>query len=206
MIGTRPIGLTEANAFVARWHSHHDPVVQHRWSLGAYADGRLAAVVIVEEPKAAALRGALEVTRLATDRTPHVASKLLGRVRRDAIETGWRRLVSYTRIDEDGKCYRAAGWWPVALVKGREWTTGNKATRWLPGFYEPSTEIVDRVRWETGPDALPELAELAHLGRRMSHTGSHTGSNISGKNEPNRDDAKSETAATARTYEVESAE
>lgn len=174
MIGTRPIGLTEANAFVRQWHEHHDPVVQHRWSLGAYIDGALVGVAIVEEPKAAALRGALEVSRLCTpgaktdERLRNVASKLLGRVTRDAIETGWRRIVSYTRVDEGGKCYRAAGWRPTARVKGREWTTGNKATRWLPGFYEPSSEVVDRVRWEVGPDAMPELAELCLLGRRAT--------------------------------------
>lgn len=27
---------------------------------------------------------------------------------------------------------------------------GNRKTRWLPGLYLPSTEIVDRVRWERG--------------------------------------------------------
>jgi hypothetical protein len=165
-IGTRPVGLTEANAFVREWHEHHDPVVQHRWSLGAYVDGALHGVAIVEEPKAAGLRGALEITRVATDKTPMVASKLIARVTRDALETGWRRIVSYTRIDEDGKCYRAAGWRPVARVEGREWTTGNKRNRWLPGLYVPSSEVVDRVRWEVGPDALPELDELRHLGRR----------------------------------------
>lgn len=166
MIGLRPIGLKQANAFVARWHNHHDPVVQCRWSMGAFVEGLLVAVAIIEDPKAAALRGALEVSRLATDRAPHAASKLLGRVTRDSLDTGWRRLISYTRADEEGRCYRAAGWWPTAEVDGRAWITGNKATRWLPGMYEPSTEIVDRVRWECGPDALPELPALAHLGRR----------------------------------------
>jgi len=61
---------------------------------------------------------------------------------------GVRRMVSYTRADEHGTCYRAAGWKPVATVDGRGWTTGNKAARWLPGLYEPTTEIVDRMRWE----------------------------------------------------------
>lgn len=28
------------------------------------------------------------------------------------------------------------------------WDGGNKADRWLPGLYVPTTEIVDRVRWE----------------------------------------------------------
>lgn len=57
-------------------------------------------------------------------------------------------MVSYTRIDEEGVCYRAAGWLRVADVAGRAWTTGNKSQRWIPGLYEPTTEIIDRVRWE----------------------------------------------------------
>lgn len=166
MIGVRPIGLTEANEAVHRWHRHHGPVVQHRWSYGAFVDGALVGVVIVENPKAAGLRDCIEVTRLATDGTKHAATKLLARARADALSTGWQRVVSYTRADERGTCYRAAGWWPTAIVKARDWTSGNKRTRWLPGMYQPTTEIIDRVRWETGPDAQPERQDLANMGRR----------------------------------------
>lgn len=67
--------------------------------------------------------------------------------------TGVQLGVSYTRVDEPGSCYLAAGWIPAALVEGRAHTTGNRAQRSLPGLYEPSTEIVDRVRWERGPRA-----------------------------------------------------
>lgn len=72
---------------------------------------------------------------------------------RCAEAQGVHRLISYTRVDEPGTCYRAAGWVAVALVDGREWDTGNKADRWLPGLYQPTTETVDRVRWEIGPSA-----------------------------------------------------
>lgn len=65
---------------------------------------------------------------------------------------GIRRLISYTRVDEAGTCYRAAGWVAVEIVKGGAWVN-NTSGRWLPGLYVPSTEIVDRVRWEIGPDA-----------------------------------------------------
>lgn len=167
-IGLRPIGLRAANAFVMEWHRHHGRVVQACWCIGAFVDGNLVGVAIVESPKANALRaaGALEVTRLSTDGTRNVATRLLGRVTADALSTGVRRLVSYTRIDELGTCYRAAGWRPVATVSGRRWDEKSKPGRWLPGLFVETTETIDRVRWEIGPDAAPELDSLASLGRR----------------------------------------
>lgn len=57
--------------------------------------------------------------------------------------------------------YRAASWRSCALTIGREHTTGNRSARWLPGLEaETTTEIIDRVRWERGPDAAPEAAAI----------------------------------------------
>lgn len=152
MISLRPLTRDQANAAVRSWHRHHKPVRSHRFAIGAEVDGVLAGVVIVGSPVARGLDDGFtcEVTRLATPEgaVPHVASRLLGAARRAALAMGFRRLVSYTRSDEPGTCYRAAGWRPVAKVDGREWSGSNKPGRWLPGIYEPTTEIVDRVRWE----------------------------------------------------------
>lgn len=166
-----PTTRDEANACVELWHSHNDPVRSHRFACAALVAGAVVGVVIVGNPIAAEFQKVatiFEVLRLADQAGAplHVASRLLGAARRAALEMGYRRGVSYTRIDEPGTCYRASGWWPTARVEGREWNTGNKATRWLPGIAPQTHEVVDRVRWETGPDAAPELPELAHLGRR----------------------------------------
>jgi len=153
-IELRPSTIREANAAVARWHRHHRPVVAARFSVAAYVDGELEGVVIVESPKARALNDGytFEVSRLCTKPSAcaNVASRLLGAAWRASKAMGVRRLVSYTRTDEQGACYRVAGWRPTGTTKGMPWTGGNKRTRWLPGIYEPSTEIVDRTRWEIG--------------------------------------------------------
>jgi hypothetical protein len=137
---------------VRDWHRHHKPVVGHMFSIGAYVDAKIAGVAIVGRPVAPALQdgATLELTRLATppEAIKHVASKLIAACWRAARAMGVVRMVSYTRADELGTCYRAAGWEPVANVEGRPWTGGNKRGRWLPGLYEPSTEIIDRIRWE----------------------------------------------------------
>lgn len=150
-ISLRPATLREARDYVARHHSHHAPPVGHLWSIAAEVGGELVGVVVVGRPVAPGLAGprTVEVTRLCCDGLHrNTASRLLGAAWRAASAMGVTRMVSYLRNDEEGTCYRAAGWSKVADVVGRPWTTGNKSGRWLPGLYEPNTEIVDRTRWE----------------------------------------------------------
>jgi len=119
---------------VRRWHRHHKPVRAHYFAAGAYDGDRLAGVIIVGQPVAPALCNGLacEVVRLACDgETPHAASLLLGAAWRAARALGFRRAVSYTRVDESGTCYHAAGWRRVARVKGRDWDNDAKPGRWL---------------------------------------------------------------------------
>jgi len=150
MIELRPVSIRQANALVSRWHRHHKPVHGARFAIGAFVAGLSVGAVIVGRPVAPGLDDGLtfEVVRLVTDGTAHVASRLLGAAWRASKAMGVRRMVSYIRHDEKGTCYHAAGWRSVAVVDGRGWTTGNKTGRWLPGMYEPRSEIVDRVRWE----------------------------------------------------------
>lgn len=154
MIRLYPLTKKQTDKMITDWHSHHKPVQGYKFAIGAKSEltGEELGCVIVGRPSAQALDNGTtwEVTRLCCrGGDKNVASKLLGAAWN--ASQGVRLMVSYTRKDEDGTCYKAAGWASVADVKGREWTGGNKATRWLPGFYEPSTEIVDRVRWEKRP-------------------------------------------------------
>lgn len=151
----RHVKRKEARAFVAKYHSHHDAHVGEIYALGAYVGALLVAVVVAARPVAATLDtgDVWEVTRLCVGpEAPHcTASRLLGRIGRIAALSGVERMVSYVRVDEPGTCYAAAGWVPVALTKGRPHTTGNRSLRWLPHMYEPSSEVIDRVRMERGP-------------------------------------------------------
>ena len=160
-----PCSRAEAQRFVREHHSHHEAHLGELFAQRLVSNGSTVAVVVVGRPVAPELdrHGAWEVTRLAVGPVaPHcAASMLLGAAWKVARVYGCRRLVSYTRSDEAGTCYRAAGWVAVATVKGRPHTTGNRSQRHLPGLYEPSTEIVDRVRWEIGPDAARTRVEIA---------------------------------------------
>lgn len=167
-----PCTLKMAKRTVGDWHSHHKPPVGHMWSTGAEVDDEFAGVVIVSMPIAEANRDGftMEVTRLCcrgVEERPefkNVASRLLGSACASAENRGVRLMLSYTRVDEPGTCYRAAGWVPCGeIIKARDWTSGNKRTRWLPGFYEPTTERIDRVRWEwRPPQAVRAVAKMIY--------------------------------------------
>ena len=133
MIELFPMTLKEANATVKEWHRHHKPVVGHRYSIGAMIGDQKVGAIIIGNPVAEALNNGFtfEVTRLVTNGDHNVASRLLGAAWRSARAMGVKRMISYTREDEQGTCYKAAGWIPTAKVNGKEWTGGNKKTRLL---------------------------------------------------------------------------
>ncbi len=163
-----PCSRAEHRRFVALHHSHHEAALGERFALRAVVNHQTVAVVVVGDPVAQELRqqGAWEVTRLAigpmSSGIEFVASRLLGAAWRQMRIYDVRRAVSYTRIDERGTCYRAAGWVPVAVVRGRAHDTGNRRGRWLPGLADTmaSTKTIDRVRWEIGPDASKTRVSL----------------------------------------------
>jgi hypothetical protein len=136
-------------AAVARWHSHHRPTVGETLALGGFVDGELVAAVVMGRPVARRLDdGATwEVTRLVVGPSAprYTASRLLGAAGRAMDALGITRQISYTRCDERGTCYVAAGWRPVAYV---DEDTHARRRAWLPGLHQPSTEAIDRVRWQ----------------------------------------------------------
>lgn len=154
-----PMGRDDANAIVTKWHRHHKPVVGYKFAIGAKLAGEIVGNVIVSRPVAGAHDDGrtFEVTRHTCrggDR--NVASMLLAAARDAAFAMGYIAGISYTRFDEDGTAYKAAGWTPVATtgeVRGWGRRDPGRVQPMLPGFYVESTEPVERVRWETRPSA-----------------------------------------------------
>lgn len=71
MLELVPVSMKEANAFVARYHRHHKPVVGHKFSVAAAVNGEIVGVAIVGRPVSRYLDDGwtLEVNRLCTDGT-----------------------------------------------------------------------------------------------------------------------------------------
>lgn len=120
-----PLELTEANRVVGLWHRHHKPCTGHRFSIGCVDDeGVIHGVAIIGRPVArdAGLpRDVLEVSRVATDRTPNACSILYGAAARAAKALGYVRIQTYTLPSEGGASLRGAGWIDEGPAGGGQW-------------------------------------------------------------------------------------
>lgn len=127
MLRLTPVSLSEANAFVARHHRHHKPVVGHKFSIGCLSEGQLAGVAIVGRPVSRYLDNGLtlEVNRLCTDGTKNACSFLYAAAWRAARAMGYQKIVTYILDTESGASLRAAGWHCAGLAGGKRWT-GNR--------------------------------------------------------------------------------
>jgi hypothetical protein len=118
------VTLDEANAFVAELHRYHPPVVGHKFSLGAFKDGKLVGVVIVGRP-VSRMRDdgqTLEVTRLCTDGAKNACSFLYGAAARACFALGFKRIGTYTLPSEGGASLRGAGWKLIGERGGGDWS------------------------------------------------------------------------------------
>jgi hypothetical protein len=139
-----PVTFADACAFVADWHRHHQPPAGHKFSLGVASDQMLVGVAIVGRPVARHYDNGstLEVTRSATDGTPHVNSMLYGACWRAAKALGYLRLITYTQDGEPGTSLKAAGWQVIAQRPARPgWDTPSRPR-------ENRNANVQRYLWE----------------------------------------------------------
>ncbi len=124
-----PLALADANTFVAQYHRHHEPVIGHKFSIGAAdEDGQLRGAAIVGRPVSRVRDDGLtlEVTRLVTDGCQNACSALYAAAWRAAKAMGYIRLGTYILVSEPGTSLVAAGWKLVGETPGRSWSVPSR--------------------------------------------------------------------------------
>ncbi len=123
MLTITPITQREANAYVAKHHRHHKPVVGAIFCVAVSAGEEVHGVAIVGRPVARMLQDGwtAEVTRCCTDGTRNAPSMLYRAAWRAARAMGYRKLVTYTLPEEGGASLRAAGWRCIGQAGGGSW-------------------------------------------------------------------------------------
>lgn len=146
----RPIGLRAARQFVQQVHRHHDAPQGGKFALAAWYydseknDAGLCGVAIVGRPVSRMLDDGFtaEVIRVATDGRRNACSFLYGAAKRAAQAMGYRKVITYTLIEESGASLKAVGWNRAGVAGGGSWS-------------RPSRPQVDhhplqqKIRWET---------------------------------------------------------
>ena len=122
----RPIGLKEANEFVAEHHRHHKPTVGHKFSISCYdnAGGAICGVAICGRPVSRYLDDGftLEINRLCTDGTKNACSILYGACARIAKNMGYKKIITYILKSENGASLKASNFVCEGEAGGEIWT------------------------------------------------------------------------------------
>lgn len=171
------VTLAQANAFVARLHRHHDSVVGHKFSVGAWSlsAGALCGVAIVSRPVARRIdhRRTLEVTRLCTDGTRNACSALYGAAARAAGALGYESIITYTLESEGGASLRASGWSVDGDSPGRSWSCPSRPraheaqvlgakTRWLKQLAPSGGPVVPDDKSDTEATTISLFPEASN--------------------------------------------
>ena len=122
------ISLSDANNFIEKHHRHLKTRVWHKYSLACYENGRLCGVIIVGRPRAQKLQDGftLEIVRNCTDGTRNACSFLYGAAIRAGKALGYKKIITYTLIEECGASLRAANFKNIGLCGGGSWNRRNR--------------------------------------------------------------------------------
>lgn len=128
----RPIELRTANKFIVEKHRHHKEVQGHKFSIGCFYENLIVGVAVCGRPVSRKLDNGLtlEVTRLCTDGTANVCSKLYSACAKIAKELGYDKIQTYILKSETGISLKATGWiCEDDNVGGKAWNSSGKMTR-----------------------------------------------------------------------------
>ena len=143
-----PISLINAGRVVSAWHRHHKAPQGGLFAVGCRRVGQSAinGVAIIGRPVSRRLDDGFsaEITRLCTDGTPNACSFLYGLAWRICESLGYKRLITYTLLAEDGSSCRAANMTNDLVSKGGEWNCVSRPRK------EGQFPIEPKRRWYYG--------------------------------------------------------
>ncbi len=124
MLELQPISYREACEFIRLHHSHHLPPQGWKFGIAVNDGSKIVGVITIGRPVARNLDNGwtMEVTRCCTDNTKNAASMLYGAAWRAVKAMGYKRLITYTLIEEAGTSLVAAGWKSLYTTKCSEWS------------------------------------------------------------------------------------
>lgn len=84
----------------------------------------------------------IEITRVATNGARNACSRIYGSLCRAAAAVGYRRAITFTRLDEPGSSLRASGFVDTGITREQSWD------RPLRGRFSSNVRSSSVRRWE----------------------------------------------------------
>lgn len=125
MMEIKPCSLKEANEYVSAYHRHHKPSAGHKFSIKvADENGVTRGVAICGRPVSRHLDNGeiLEINRVCTDGTHNACSMLYGACARIAKNMGYRKIITYILLSENGASLKASNFICEGEAGGEMWT------------------------------------------------------------------------------------
>lgn len=121
----QPISFAEAAAFIREHHRHHGAPVSWKFGVAVNDGEHVVGVATCGRPVARHLDTpyTIEINRCCVlEGFPNATSMLYGACWRAAKALGYRRIITYTLIDEPGTSLRAAGYRALYQTAGGSWS------------------------------------------------------------------------------------
>lgn len=124
----RPIHLRPAMEYIRQYHRHNIPPVGGKFAISCFENERLCGVAICGRPTARKLDDGttLEIYRNCTDGARNACSKLYGACLRIAKDMGYKRVITYTLVSENGASLKASNFHFEGESGGLAWTGSRK--------------------------------------------------------------------------------
>jgi hypothetical protein len=133
------ITVSAAKRFVAEHHRHLPKIQGGLFAVAVEEGGAVRGVAIAGLPCRMLQDGTtLQVSRVATDGIKNGCSMLYGAIRRASAALGWKRLFTYTLINEPGTSLRAVGFLEDGMTSGGQFDCQSRRRRL-------------RLDWEAAP-------------------------------------------------------
>lgn len=120
----KPITFKTACEFISTHHRHHRPTVGCKFCVGLFDNEKMVGCAVCGRPVSRYLDDGLtcEINRLCTDGTRNACSMLYGAACRIAKEMGYKKIITYILMSENGASLKASNFTCDGVAGGTHWT------------------------------------------------------------------------------------
>lgn len=130
-----PITFRTASDFINKFHRHHRSTIGCKFCVCVVDESEMIhGVAICGRPVSRYLDDGytLEINRVCSDGTENVCSMLYGGCCRIAKEMGYRKVITYTLVSENGASLKASNFICEGEAGGKHWTGSRNKGQPIP--------------------------------------------------------------------------